>query len=84
MPVKICSCRAVSAQFGCSKGVSCSRYIHLPARLKAETRVEARRNEIQQERRLHLASTGQQRAAPKGIDGTLEGISYTDTAEEAA
>lgn len=46
--------------------------------------MEARRNEIQQERRLHLARIGQQKAAPKGIDGTLEGASYMDMAEEAA
>ena len=62
----------------------CSRYIHLPAKLKAETRVETRRNEIQQERRLHLASIGQQKAAPKGMDGTLEDTSYMDSTEEGA
>ncbi len=38
--------------------------------------METRLNEIQQERRLHLASIGQQKAAPKGVDGTLEDASY--------
>ena len=84
MPVDSAAAELYRLRHGCTRGMSCSRYIHLPARLKAETRVEARRNEIQQERRLHLASMGQQRAAPKGIDGTLEGVSYMDTAEEAA
>ncbi len=62
----------------------CGRYIHLPAKLKAETRVEARQNEIQQNRWLHLASIGHQKAAPKGVDGTLEDTSYMETGEEGA
>ena len=76
--------RLLSLGHRLKSGAQCRRYIHLPARLKAETRVEARRNEIQQERRLHSASIGQQTAAPKGIDGTLEGTTSMEMAEEAA
>jgi len=62
--------------------VHASRYIHLPMWLKTETRVEARRNELQNERRLHHASLGQQKALPKGIDGTLEDVSDMNIVEK--
>ena len=44
------------------------RYIHLPAKMNAATRVEEKQKEITEARRLHALEMGQLPALPKGVE----------------
>lgn len=49
-----------------------SRYIHLPAKLNAATRVEDKQREIAEARRQHALKMGHLSALPKGTEAELQ------------
>ncbi len=48
------------------------RYIHLPAKLNAATRVEDKQREIAEARRQHALKMGHLSALPKGTEAELQ------------
>ncbi len=48
------------------------RYVHLPAKMNAATRVEDKQKEAAEARRLHALEMGQLTALPKGVDALIE------------
>ena len=80
--------RALVKHSQCTLGTAClcwhvpSRYIHLPGSLNVAMRVEAKRKEVAEARKVHELMRGPLSARPKGEEMHHQGAAWEEQMEE--